>query len=96
MEALNGGMSDDLTLASGIRRGNTVQQQLADAINAYRSEIRSQPNDDENVTMVSASPTHVRYLGISREQIEALKAQAAESGEEPCLIWNKEDLEEDQ
>lgn len=52
-------------------------------------------SNDENVTMVTASPVHVRYLGISREQIEALKAQAAESGEEPFLIWNKEDLEED-
>lgn len=57
---------------------------------------QSQHNDDENVTMVTASPVHVRYLGISREQIEALKAQAAESGEEPFLIWDKEDLEEDQ
>lgn len=42
MGALNGGMSDDLTLASGIRRGNTVQHQLADAITAYLSEVQQE------------------------------------------------------
>lgn len=47
MEALNGDMMDDLTLASGIRRGNTVQQQLADAITAYLSEARQEQTASE-------------------------------------------------
>lgn len=47
MEALNGGMSDDLTLASGIRRGSTVQQQLADAITAYLSEVQQEQSVSE-------------------------------------------------
>ena len=47
MEALNGGMSNGLTLASGIRRGNTVQQQLADAITAYLSEVQQEQSVSE-------------------------------------------------
>lgn len=47
MEALNGGMSDDLTLASGIRRGNTTQQQLAYAIDAYLSEVQQEQSVSE-------------------------------------------------
>lgn len=39
METSNGDMLDIL---SGIRRGNTVQQQLADAIDAYLSEVRQE------------------------------------------------------
>lgn len=37
METSNGDMLDIL---SGIRRGNMVQQQLADAITAYLSEVQ--------------------------------------------------------
>lgn len=33
---------DMLDILSGIRRGNTVQQQLADAITAYLSEARQE------------------------------------------------------
>lgn len=87
---------DMLDILSGIRRGNTVQQQLADAIDAYLSEKRSQPSDDENVTMVTASTARGRGLGINREQLEALRAEAEAAGCQVCLVWNKEDLEEDQ
>lgn len=33
---------DMLDILSGIRRGNTVQQQLADAITAYLSEVQQE------------------------------------------------------
>lgn len=39
MGALNGDMLDIL---SGIRRGNTTQQQLAYAIDAYLSEVQQE------------------------------------------------------
>lgn len=39
MEASN---EDMLGILSGIRRGNTVQQQLADAITAYLSEVKQE------------------------------------------------------
>lgn len=53
-------------------------------------------SNDENVTMVTASRGRVRGLGlgISLEQLEALKAQAAESGEQLFLMWDKEKLEQ--
>lgn len=53
-------------------------------------------SNDENVTMVTAARGRVRGLGlgISREQLEALKAQAEESGEQLCLMWDKEKLEQ--
>jgi len=44
MGALNGDMLDIL---SGIRRGNTVQQQLADAITAYLSEVQQEQSVSE-------------------------------------------------
>lgn len=47
MEALNRGMLDDLTLASGIRRGNTVQQKLADVITTYLSEVQQEQSVSE-------------------------------------------------
>lgn len=53
-------------------------------------------SNDENVTMVIATRGSVRGLGlgISREQLEALKAQAEASGVQLCLMWDKEKLEQ--
>lgn len=91
---------DMLDILSGIRRGNTTQQQLADAITAYLSEVQQEQSvsvsNDENVTMVTAPRGRVRGLGlgISREQLEALKAQAEASGEQLYLMWDKEKLEQ--
>ena len=53
-------------------------------------------SNDENVTMVTAPRGCVRGLGlgISREQLEALKAQAEASGVRLCLTWDKENLEQ--
>lgn len=53
-------------------------------------------SNDENVTMVTAARGRVRGLGlgISREQLEALKAQAEVSGKQLCLTWDKEKLEQ--
>lgn len=53
-------------------------------------------SNDENVTMVTAPRGRARGLGlgISREQLEALKAEAAESGEQLCLMWDKDRLEQ--
>lgn len=53
-------------------------------------------SNDENVTMVIAPSGCVRGLGlgISREQLEALKAQAEASGEQLYLMWDKEKLEQ--
>ena len=53
-------------------------------------------SNDENATMVIASSGRVRGmgLGISREQFEALKAQAEASGEQLYLMWDKEKLEQ--
>lgn len=52
-------------------------------------------SNDENVTMVTLPRGCVRGLGlgISREQLEALKAQAEASGEQLYLMWDKEKLE---
>lgn len=47
METLNEDMLDVLPSASGIRRGNTVQQQLADAITAYLSEVQQEQSVSE-------------------------------------------------
>ncbi len=91
MEELNGDALD-AAMTSGIRRGNTVQQQLADAIDAYLSEKQSQPSDEENVTTVTASSRRGLGIGISREQAEALLAQAEASGEQLCLMWDKDKL----
>lgn len=44
MEALN---EDMLDILSGIRRGNTVQQQLADAITAHLSEVQQEQSVSE-------------------------------------------------
>lgn len=44
METSNEDMPDIL---SGIRRGNTVQQQLADAITAYLSEVQQEQSVSE-------------------------------------------------
>lgn len=38
---------DMLYILSGIRRGNTVQQQLADAITAYLSEVQQEQSVSE-------------------------------------------------
>ena len=38
---------DMLDILSGIRRGNTVQQQLADAITAYLSEVQQEQSVSE-------------------------------------------------
>lgn len=38
---------DMLDILSGIRRGNTVQQQLADAITAYISEVQQEQSVSE-------------------------------------------------
>lgn len=38
---------DMLDVLSGIRRGNTVQQQLADAITAYISEVQQEQSVSE-------------------------------------------------
>ena len=38
---------DMLDILSGIRRGNTVQQQLADAITAYLSEVQQKQSVSE-------------------------------------------------
>lgn len=38
---------DMLDILSGIRRGNTVQQQLADAITAYLSEVQQERSVSE-------------------------------------------------
>lgn len=46
METLNGGTLD-IAMTSGIRRGNTVQQQLADAITAYLSEVQQEQSVSE-------------------------------------------------
>ena len=53
-------------------------------------------SNDENVTMVTAPRGRVRGLGlgISREQLEALKAQSEVSGVQLCLMWDKEKLEQ--
>lgn len=53
-------------------------------------------SNDENVTMVTLPRGCVRGLGlgISREQLEALKAQAEASGEQLYLMWDKEKLEQ--
>lgn len=53
-------------------------------------------SNDENVTMATLPRGCVRGLGlqISREQLEALKAQAEASGVQLCLIWDKEKLEQ--
>lgn len=53
-------------------------------------------SNDEKVTMVIAPSGRVRGLGlgISREQLEALKAQAEASGVRLCLTWDKEKLEQ--
>lgn len=53
-------------------------------------------SNDENVTMVIAPSGRVigLGLGISREQLEALKAQAEASGVRLCLTWDKEKLEQ--
>lgn len=53
-------------------------------------------SNDENVTMVTLPRGCVRGLGlgISREQLEALKAQAEASGEQLCLIWDKDKMEQ--
>ena len=51
-------------------------------------------SNDENVTMVIEPRGRVRGLGlgISREQFEALKAQAEASGVQLCLIWDKDKM----
>lgn len=53
-------------------------------------------SNNENVTMVTAPRGRVRGLGlgISREQLEALNAQAEASGEQLYLMWDKEKLEQ--
>lgn len=38
---------DMLDILSGIRRGNTVQHQLADAITAYLSEVQQEQSVSE-------------------------------------------------
>lgn len=38
---------DMLDILSGIRRGNTVQQQLVDAITAYLSEVQQEQSVSE-------------------------------------------------
>lgn len=38
---------DMLDILSGIRRGNTVQQQLADEITAYLSEVQQEQSVSE-------------------------------------------------
>lgn len=38
---------DMLDILSGIRRGNTAQQQLADAITAYLSEVQQEQSVSE-------------------------------------------------
>lgn len=38
---------DMLDILSGIRRGNTVQQQLADAVTAYLSEVQQEQSVSE-------------------------------------------------
>lgn len=38
---------DMLDILSGIRRGNTVQQQLADAITAHLSEVQQEQSVSE-------------------------------------------------
>lgn len=38
---------DMLDILSGVRRGNTVQQQLADAITAYLSEVQQEQSVSE-------------------------------------------------
>lgn len=38
---------DMLDILSGIRRGNTVQQQLADAITAYLPEVQQEQSISE-------------------------------------------------
>lgn len=38
---------DMLDILSGTRRGNTVQQQLADAITAYLSEVQQEQSVSE-------------------------------------------------
>ena len=38
---------DMLEILSGVRRGNTVQQQLADAITAYLSEVQQEQSVSE-------------------------------------------------
>lgn len=38
---------DMLGILSGIRRGNTVQQQLADAVTAYLSEVQQEQSVSE-------------------------------------------------
>lgn len=38
---------DMLDILSGIRRGNTVRQQLADAITAYLSEVQQEQSVSE-------------------------------------------------
>lgn len=38
---------DMLDILSGIRRGNTVQQQLADAITAYLTEVQQEQSVSE-------------------------------------------------
>lgn len=38
---------DMLDILSGIRRGNAVQQQLADAITAYLSEVQQEQSVSE-------------------------------------------------
>lgn len=53
-------------------------------------------SNDENVTIVTLPRGLVRGLGlgISREQLEALKARAEASGEQLYLTWDKEKLEQ--
>lgn len=53
-------------------------------------------SNDENVTMATLPRGCVRGLGlgISRGQLEALKAQAEASGEQLYLMWDKEKLEQ--
>ena len=51
-------------------------------------------SDDENITMVTASSRRGLGIGISREQAEALMAQAEASGEQLCLMWDKDKLEQ--
>ena len=53
-------------------------------------------SNDENATMAIAPSGRVRGLGlgISREQLEALKEQAEASGEQLYLMWDKEKLEQ--
>lgn len=85
---MTGADGEDMFIAVTVRRGDSTQQQLADALLAAYSEARqkqSQASDDENVFV---SMEH----GINREQIKSLQAEAEEAGCQVYLVWNKEEL----